>query len=86
MQYLNKLYLPNAKQEDIWLRNDPTQKYYYNNVYLSLYPFNFFTRFQHAPEFEFSDITILYGGNGSGKSTVLNLLATKLKLTQKIPV
>ena len=29
--------------------------------------------------FEFSPITILYGSNGSGKSTVLNLIAEKIR-------
>ena len=26
----------------------------------------------------FSDIAILYGGNGSGKTTVLNIIASKI--------
>ena len=30
--------------------------------------------------FEFSDITIFYGNNGSGKSTILNVIAERLKL------
>ena len=28
--------------------------------------------------FDFEDITILYGGNGSGKTTALNLIAEKI--------
>ena len=30
--------------------------------------------------FEFSDITIFYGNNGSGKSTILNVISERLKL------
>ena len=28
--------------------------------------------------FDFEDITILYGGNGSGKTTALNVIAEKI--------
>lgn len=34
---------------------------------------------------EFDDVTIFYGGNGSGKSTALNIIAAKLKLLREIP-
>ncbi|MCR5083400.1 MAG: AAA family ATPase [Parasporobacterium sp.] len=36
-------------------------------------------------EINFEKITILYGGNGSGKSTALNLIAEKLKLERTSP-
>ena len=36
-------------------------------------------------EINFADVTILYGGNGSGKSTVLNLIAEKLQLNRIAP-
>lgn len=36
-------------------------------------------------ELTFRKITILYGGNGSGKSTILNLIATKLELHRIAP-
>ena len=32
---------------------------------------------------EFAPITILYGNNGSGKSTVLNMIAERLELRNK---
>lgn len=41
------------------------------------YPFQIFPR-KELERVDFSDITILYGGNGSGKSTFLNVLAGKL--------
>lgn len=33
---------------------------------------------ERCPRFKFSDITIFYGGNGSGKSTIINVIADKL--------
>lgn len=33
----------------------------------------------------FDPVTIFYGGNGSGKSTALNIIAAKLKLLREIP-
>lgn len=33
--------------------------------------------------FIFASITVLYGNNGSGKSTILNTIANKLMLTGK---
>lgn len=34
----------------------------------------------YLSEFEFPPVTILYGGNGSGKTTALNVIAEKLHL------
>lgn len=45
----------------------------------NLYPYNIFCRKDIEP-FVFSPITVLYGNNGSGKSTVLNIIANKLML------
>ncbi len=45
----------------------------------SKYPFNIF-RYRELPTFEFGPITILCGGNGSGKSTILNVIAESLQL------
>ncbi|MBD5081704.1 MAG: AAA family ATPase [Ruminococcaceae bacterium] len=43
------------------------------------YPFGIF-RMKELPKFEFSHITILYGGNGSGKTTALNVIGETLNL------
>lgn len=47
--------------------------------YCTYYPFNifFFNMFQYM---DLKDITILYGSNGSGKSTILKLIARKLDI------
>lgn len=42
------------------------------------YPFQVFPQ-KGFWQIDFSDITILYGGNGSGKSTALNLIANKIE-------
>lgn len=48
------------------------------NCYDSFYPFQILTK-HHFRQIDFEPITILYGGNGSGKSTVLNVVAEKIK-------
>jgi predicted ATPase len=50
----------------------------------SAYPFGLFTR-RDMPEFFFDDITIFYGNNGSGKSTILNVIAERLSLERETP-
>lgn len=46
--------------------------------YDSYYPFQVYPQ-KGFSQIDFSDITILYGGNGSGKSTALNLIANKIE-------
>lgn len=49
------------------------------------YPFGILTK-KDLRELDFScPVTILYGGNGSGKSTVLNIIAECLKLERSAP-
>jgi len=47
--------------------------------YDSFYPFGILSK-QNLKKLHFEPITILYGGNGSGKSTALNIIAEKLEL------
>ncbi len=49
--------------------------------YTSKYPFQVLSA-HHFERIDFEPVTILYGGNGSGKSTALNVIAYKLKLTR----
>lgn len=48
----------------------------------NIYPYNVFQGKDIEP-FVFSTITVLYGNNGSGKSTILNIIANKLMLKGK---
>lgn len=48
------------------------------------YPFGIFPH-KRLSKIEFEPITIFYGGNGSGKSTILNVIAEKLKLERTAP-
>lgn len=48
------------------------------------YPFHLFPD-KGVKRIEFGPITIFYGGNGSGKSTMLNIIATKLGVLRELP-
>lgn len=89
MIYLKSFSLPSLQDEYEWKLSYRTKAQrrtcYGNNVY----PFDLFT-FRDIKNFDMSDITLLYGGNGSGKSTVLNVISDKLgvrknKLFNKTP-
>lgn len=49
--------------------------------YDSFYPFQILSR-HHLQRIDFEPVTILYGGNGSGKTTVLNVIGEKLQLSR----
>ncbi len=49
--------------------------------YDTVYPFQVLSK-HGLRQFDFETITILYGGNGSGKSTALNVMAEKLGLSR----
>ena len=73
--------MPSAGQEeDFFLGSLKAKK----TCYTSKYPFGLF-RYRNLPEFFFDDVTILYGNNGTGKSTVLNVIAEKLGLKRSTP-
>lgn len=52
--------------------------------YTSFYPFKILSRRCFA-RIDFEPVTILYGGNGTGKSTALNVIAEKLRLLRESP-
>ena len=50
--------------------------------YASLYPFGVLSR-RRFERIDFEPVTVLYGGNGAGKSTALNAIARKLGLARE---
>ena len=52
------------------------------NKNTNIYPFNVLQN-KESDIFIFDNITVLYGNNGSGKSTILNIIAHKLNLKGK---
>ena len=78
MIYLQSFTLPTASQEEDFFLESMKAK---RTCYTSKYPFGLF-RYRNFPEFFFDDVTIFYGNNGSGKSTVLNVIAEKLDLNR----
>ena len=55
-----------------------------HKCYTSFYPFKVLSR-HRLERIDFEPITILYGGNGTGKSTALNVIAQKLQLKREAP-
>ena len=52
------------------------------NCYSTFYPFQVFA-YHNVLQLDFEPITILYGGNGSGKTTALNVIAEKLNIKRE---
>lgn len=73
MPYLNTFCFPDGDGEFDFLL---TVK---RKCYNTFYPFQVLPR-RGLERLDFAPVTILYGGNGTGKSTVLNVIAEKAKL------
>ena len=75
MGYLNVFTFPNEDMEFRFFMNIK------RTCYDSFYPFKILSR--HGFErIDFDQVTILYGGNGSGKSTALNVIAEKIGINR----
>ena len=72
--YLKHFLLPSDDAEYA-LFTSPTAQM---TCYETCYPYGLFKG--RVPRLDFAPITILYGGNGSGKTTILNAIARKLNL------
>jgi predicted ATPase len=70
MIYLNAFKFPNEDREINFITEIK------RTCYDSFYPFNVLSRCEFE-RIDFEPITILYGGNGSGKTTALNVIAEK---------
>ena len=77
MIYLKNFQFPSAEKEERFLisRRLPRR-------WQEPYPFNVLSR-NNLISLDFSEITILCGGNGSGKSTALNIIGSKLEIPRQ---
>ena len=81
MIYLESFSLPNALEERSALVANTENR---RTIYGSRYPFGVFS-YREMPRLEFDHITIFCGGNGSGKTSLLNLIGEKLGLQRESP-
>lgn len=79
MKYLHKFYLLDEAQEFNFFNYVERR-----TCFDQQYPFQMFPN-RLLNEITLGDINIFYGGNGSGKSTILNIIAEKLKASRKQP-
>lgn len=78
MIYLKSFHMPTREAEAQYfspLSNPKIRR----TCYTTKYPFLVF-RNRDLPDWQFSDVTILCGSNGSGKSTILNVIAETLQI------
>ena len=73
--------MPSGEAEAYFFSTNPKAR---RTCYTTTYPFGTFT-YRQLPEFSFNDITIFCGNNGSGKSSILNVIAEKLLLERSAP-
>lgn len=78
MIYLDSFVFPDEDAE--WGHRMGVRRTCYN----TMYPFGVLTK-AGLKRLDFAPITILCGGNGSGKTTALNIIAEKLHLTRSAP-
>ena len=82
MIYLQSFQMPTRRDEEIYFAQGNVKAM--RTCYTTKYPFDLF-RYRELPEFYFTDITIFCGNNGSGKSSILNVIAEKLQLERSTP-
>lgn len=78
MIYLDSITFPGEDEE--WSFNLSVQR----TCYTTMYPFAILSKVG-LERIDFAPITILYGGNGSGKTTALNIIAEKLGVQRSAP-
>ena len=75
MIYIEKIILPSLDSNQILVNE---------TYHRSYYPFHVLSS-RGLYEVEFSDITLITGGNGTGKNTLMNVIAQKLRLRRQTP-
>lgn len=78
MLYLDHFTFPDAERETGYIMGIR------RTCYASFYPFKILSRRQ-LERIDFEPVTILYGGNGTGKSTALHVIAEKAGLGREAP-
>lgn len=78
MLYLDSFVFPDAESETSYIMDVK------RTCYASFYPFKILSRRQFS-RIDFEPVTILYGGNGTGKSTALHVIAEKARLDREAP-
>lgn len=78
MIYLESFHFPSFEEEDDFLA-----RYFQYHPYSmnAIYPFKVLSE-KGLHSLDFQEITVLYGGNGSGKSTALNTIANMLRISR----
>ena len=76
MLYLSKFSFPDVEKEYDFIMGLK------RTCYDTVYPFQILSRHQ-LTRLDFEAVTILYGGNGSGKTTALNVIAEKMGLARQ---
>lgn len=87
MIYLKSFHMPSRDEDEDYF-NVCSENFSRKNLrtcYTTKYPFGMFRDRGFPNDFEMRDITIFCGNNGSGKSTILNVIADKLKLKRNSP-
>lgn len=84
MKYLESITFPNEDEEYsyLWQPVGKIDMQCYSGT--NVYPFKLFPQ-KELERLGFEPITVIYGGNGSGKSTILNLIAEKLGVERMAP-
>ena len=77
MVYLENFRFPSREKEYDYVTSMPNT--YWNKSHDIWYPF-FVLSENQLYSLDFEPITILYGGNGSGKSTIINVISNALKI------
>lgn len=78
MIYLDSFTFPDDERETDFIMGER------RTCYASFYPFKILSR-RHFERIDFEPVTILYGGNGTGKSTALHVIAEKAGLAREAP-